>query len=156
SDTVLVTSQTYNAAGWAQDTIDPRGLVGRTLYDALGRTSATIDDYTTGIPTTNSDQTTGFAYDGNDNTLTVQARLPGGAVQITGYVYGVTTAGGSGVNSNDLLAATQYPDLTTGQPSSLPSQTESYTYNALGQVTTMTDRNGTTHTYAYDVLGRQI
>ncbi|WP_237722933.1 RHS repeat domain-containing protein, partial [Singulisphaera acidiphila] len=29
-------------------------------------------------------------------------------------------------------------------------------YNALGQVKTATDRNGTVHTYTYDVLGRQI
>ena len=43
---------------------------------------------------------------------------------------------------------------TTGQPST--GQEETYTYNALGQVTSMTDRNGNTHQYTYDVLGRQI
>src|SRR5207253_1612640 len=32
---------------------------------------------------------------------------------------------------------------------------ESYTYNALGQIATKTDRNGNTHSYSYDVLGRQ-
>ena len=34
------------------------------------------------------------------------------------------------------------------------SQEDTYTYNALGDVTSMTDRNGTTHQYSYDVLGR--
>ena len=64
----------------------------------------------------------------------------------------MTTSGGSGINSNDLLAAVEYPDPSTGSPSS--SHEETYTYNALGQVTSMTDRNGTTHQYSYDVLGR--
>ena len=33
SDTALVTSYTYNAAGWVQDVIDPRGIDDRTTYD---------------------------------------------------------------------------------------------------------------------------
>jgi YD repeat-containing protein len=43
---------TYNAAGWVQDTIDPRGIDARTEYDALGRTTETIANYT-GNPETN-------------------------------------------------------------------------------------------------------
>src|SRR5262249_30599002 len=56
------------------------------------------------------------------------------------------------VNSNDILAATQFPDPSTGNPSS--SQQESYTVNALGQQITMTDRNGNVHSYMLDLLGR--
>src|SRR5262249_8607500 len=37
SDTVLVSSQTYNAAGWLDTTTDPRGIVGKVYYDNLGR-----------------------------------------------------------------------------------------------------------------------
>ncbi len=37
SDTVLVTEYAYNAAGWAETTTDPRGLVGKTYYDAADR-----------------------------------------------------------------------------------------------------------------------
>ena len=156
SDTVLVTSQTYNAAGWVQDTMDPRGIDTRTLYDALGRTTETIDDYTNGTPTNSSDYTTDYTYDGDDNVLTVTASQAAGTPsQTTQYVYGVTTAGGSAVTSNDLLATEEYPDPTTGQPSTSPSQQETYSYNALGQVISMIDRNGTTHSYSYDVLGRQ-
>jgi len=60
----------------------------------------------------------------------------------------VSTAAGSNINSNDLLASTIYPD--NGQP-----HTDSYTYDAVGEKTTKTDRNGSTHAFTYDVLGRQ-
>lgn len=153
SDTVLVNSQTYNAAGWVEDVIDPRGITTRTLYDNLGRTADTIVDYTDGVPTADSNQTTAYTYDGDNNVLTVTAVLPGSAVQTTQYVYGVTTSSGSAVNSNDILAAMQYPGKTTGLPSS--SEQETYTYNALGQITSATDRNGNVHEFTYDVLGRQ-
>jgi YD repeat-containing protein len=156
SDTVLVPSYQYNVAGWLQDTIDPRGIDTRTLYDVLGRTSETVTAYTDGVPAADTDQTTTYTYDGNDNTLMISAVLPAGAVQTTQYVYGVATANGSALNSNDLRAETEYPDPTTGQPSTSPSQKDTYTYNALGQVAMMTDCNGTTHAYTYDVLGRQV
>lgn len=158
SDAALVTSYTYNAAGWVQDTTDPLGLDTRTSYDALGRTTETIQDYTNGVPTANPDTNgiTQYTYDGDNNVLTVTAVQPSGTPsQTTQYVYGVTTAGGSAIDSNDLLAETIYPDPTTGQPSTSPSQHVTYTYDALGEPTGMTDRNGTTHMYRYDVLGRQ-
>jgi RHS repeat-associated protein len=152
SATVLVTSYSYNAAGWLDTTTDPRGIASRTFYDNLGRVVKTVQDYTTGTPTSSSDKTTEYTYDGDGNVLTVQADQPGGAYEQTQYVYGVTTAGGSTINSNDLLAAVKYPDKTTGVASS--SSEETYTVNALNQPLTYTDRNGTTHTYTYDVLGR--
>ena len=54
SDTVLVSSHPYNAAGWVQDTVDP-GHRHATLYDALGRTTETIANYTGSAETSNSD-----------------------------------------------------------------------------------------------------
>jgi RHS repeat-associated protein len=152
SATTLVTGYAYNAAGWVQDTTDPNGIDTRTLYDNLGRVTKTIQDYTDGTVTAETNATTDYSYDGNNNVLTVQADEPGGSYQRTAYVYGVTTAGGSAVNSNDLLAAVQHPDPTTGNPSS--SQQDSFQVNALGQVTQSTDRNGNVHQYSYDVLGR--
>jgi len=68
----------------------------------------------------------------------------------------VTTSGGNGVNSNDLLAKVEYPDETSGDVSSDPSDDVSYTYDAEGEPATSTDQNGTTHTYAHDILGRTI
>jgi YD repeat-containing protein len=152
SDTVLVSSDSYNAAGWLGSSTDPRGLVEQYSYDNLGRTTQTIADYTNGTPTNNSNVTTQYGYDGNDNLVTYTAVEPGGGSQQTKYVYGVTTTGGSAVNSNDILAAVQWPDPTTGQPSC--SQEDTYTADALGDPLTYTDRNGTTHDYVRDVLGR--
>jgi RHS repeat-associated protein len=155
SDTVLEMQDVYDAAGRLEDVIDPRGLDTRMFYDALGRKTETIGDYTDGTPTNSSNYTTQYTYDGDNHVLTVTAVQPAGTPsQRTQFVYGVTTAGGSAIDSNDLLAATLYPDPVTGLPSSSPSQQERYTYNALGELTSRTDRNGTTHIYTYDVLGR--
>jgi RHS repeat-associated protein len=152
SATTLVTMYAYNAMGLVQDVTDPQGIVNRTLYDNLGRTIKTIQDYTGGTPGAENDVATEYGYDGDNNTLYVQADEPGGSYQKTAYVYGVTTASGSAVNSNDILSAVQHPDPTTGQPSS--SQQESYLVNVLGQTVQYTDRNGNVHQYSYDVLGR--
>ena len=101
-------------------------------------------------PTAGSDQTTAYAYDGDGNLTSLTAVLPGGAQQQTRYVYGVTTAGG--LHDNDLLAQTQYPDPATGAASA--GQAQTYAYDNLGGRTTYTDRNGTSHAYTYDALGR--
>jgi RHS repeat-associated protein len=152
SDTVLVTSTAYNAAGWLDTTTDPRGIVQKNFYDNLRRVTKTIAAYTDGNPTNNTNKTTEYTYDGNNRTLTMKADMPAGAFQTTQYIYGATTGTGSDVNSNDILVAIQYPDPTTGNPSS--SQQETYTINALGDTKTKTDRNGNVHTLSYDVLGR--
>jgi RHS repeat-associated protein len=147
SDIVLVTSQTYDDHGWVLDVTDPRGITTRTLYDNLGRKTKIIAAFTGGQETSSSDVPSDATYDGAGHVLTMTAELPGGGVQKTQYVYGVTPAGGSALSSNDLLAAIIYAD--NGQP-----HTDSYTYNALGQPLTKADRNGTLHTYSYDVLSR--
>ena len=160
SDKTLVTSYTYSPAGWIQTTTDPRGIVTQDSYDLLGQLTREVDAYNASInngqPTASNNQTTNYTYDGVGDTLTVTAVMPSGTPsQTTKYVYGVTTAGGSAINSNDLLAKLEYPDPTTGQASTLASNQESYQYNALGDEATFTDPNGTTHAYTYDVLGRQ-
>jgi RHS repeat-associated protein len=244
SDTALVTGYAYNPAGWVQDVTDPRAIDARTLYDALGRTTETIANYTGSPETANSDVATEYTYDGDNNRLTVKADVPSGSLTpagITQFFYGMTSGP---IISNDLLAATIYPDPVTGQPvtkqtvtlpgspnygtftltfrgqqtSGIPynadattvqnalralstigngatvsaangggwlvqftgtlgtthligdgtgltggtsqvvavaSQEDTYTYNALGQVATMSDRIGNIHNYTFDVLGRQ-
>ncbi len=47
-----MTLTTYNPAGEVATVTDPKGLVTETVYDALGRTTETIADYTNGVPTT--------------------------------------------------------------------------------------------------------
>jgi RHS repeat-associated protein len=153
SSTVLVTTDSYNAAGWVQDVVDPRGLDLRTSYDNLGRKTQTIEDYTNGTPTATSNKTTNFTYDGSNHLLTLQAIETGSASETTQWTYGVTTGQGSNLYSNDILYQVQYPDPSTGSPSS--TYQETYTVSALGDVLTFTDRAGNVHTYSYDVLGRQ-
>src|SRR5262249_36909893 len=102
-------------------------------------------------PSNSLDKTTEYTFDGSSHMVTLQADLASSTYEQTKFVYGVTTTS-SAINSNDILGAMQYPDKTTGNPSS--SEQESYTVNALGQRTTYTDRNGNVHTLTYDVLGR--
>jgi hypothetical protein len=152
SDTVLVTLFGYSSAGWVNSITDPRGIVEQKSYDNLGEVTQTIEDYTNGTPTATTNKTTNFTYDGDGHMLTLQAVEPGGASQTSKWIYGVSTTGGSDVNSNDILAAVQYPDPSTGSPSS--SYQETYSANALGQTKTYTDRAGNVHTYTLDILGR--
>lgn len=105
-------------------------------------------------PDTNSERTTELTYDGIGNVRTVKAHLTGGAYQTTEFVYGVTTAGGGGVNSNDLLGEMRYPDKSSGDPST--SEKEVYSYNALGELKTAQDRNNNIHAYSFDVVGRFV
>jgi RHS repeat-associated protein len=145
SDTVLVTHTDYDTAGRVAAVTDPRGLVTGTTYDLLGRTVQTVAAFSgDGTPTDNTNQTTAFTYDGDNHVLTETAVLPGGVTQTTQYVYGITAP----IHSNDLLAQVIYPDNGL-------NLAENYSYNALGQMVSNTDRNGTTHRYTYDVLGRQ-
>jgi len=77
----------------------------------------------------------------------------GTPAQVTGYVYGVSPATGSGIASNDILAETRYPHPATGSASTIERDT--YSSNALGERIGFTDRAGTAHTFTYDATGRQ-
>jgi RHS repeat-associated protein len=158
SDAELVTSFAYNPAGWVQTVTDPRGIVARSLYDALGRPTQTIAAFTDGVPTGSTNQTTNTTYDGVDHVLTVQALQSGAAPpQTTQYVYGVSPAFGNGVMySNDIQAQLRYPDPATGGPSTSASNQVAYRTDAIGEVTGMTDPNGTAHVSAFDPLNRPI
>jgi YD repeat-containing protein len=162
SDILLLTHTTYNSAGWTDTVTDPRGVAARTLYDMLGRTSESIAAYdgtiNGGLPSGANNQTTDYTYDGSDHVLTMKAWVTNSGTnqvfQTTQYVYGVTTAGGSKLFSNDLLAKVQYPDKTTGNPGTNTSDIVSFKYNNAGQRIGMTDQNNTVHVYSYDPLGR--
>jgi RHS repeat-associated protein len=154
SDTALVTSYAYGPDGRVQDVTDPRGIVSRTLYDALGRTTATIANFTGAAPAAQTDVTTLFTFDSAGRLASRTAVQPAGTPsQVTGYVYGVSTVTGSSFTSNDILAETRYPDPTTGQASA--AERDVYTTNALGEVRSITDRAGTTRTFSFDMLGRK-
>jgi RHS repeat-associated protein len=153
SVTALVTSFGYDAAGRLRDITDPGGIVSRTIRDPLDRTTATIANFTGGAAGSQTDVTTLLRYDAAGRLASRTAVQPGTTPsQTTGYLYGVSTAAGSGLNSNDILAAVVHPDPLTGLPAS--SDRDTFTVNALGEPATGRDRNGTVHAYGYDVAGR--
>ncbi|MBO0698570.1 MAG: RHS repeat protein, partial [Zavarzinella sp.] len=139
----------YNAAGLMSDVTDPKGLLNKTYYDLLGRTTKTIENYVDGVVSDSDDKTTELTYDSGGHQATLRADLTGGGYQETKWVYGIT----SPIVSNDVLKEMQYPDPSTGNATS--SEKDGYTYNQLGEVLTSSDRNGTVHTYSLDVLGRK-
>ena len=151
SDAALVTSTVYDAAGRAWVTTDPRGIASRTEYDLLGRVVKTVVNYQDGVPSDADDKTTEYAY-GPAGMTSLTARLSGGGSQTTQWVYGVGTATGSAINSNDVVGETRWPDPSTGAASA--AEKDTVTVNALGQAVQTTDRNGTVHALTYDALGR--
>lgn len=153
SDTVLVTSYAYDAAGRLEFVTDPRALVSRTVYDLMGRTTATVANYVDGVVSDGDDKTTVYAY-GPAGVTSLTTLVTAGGGQATEWVYGVSAATGSGIASNDIVGATRWPDPTTGVASA--AEQETTTVNALGQTRTATDRNGSVHTLSYDVLGRVV
>lgn len=158
SNTLLLTHYDFDDANGVTTVTDPKGIASKTYFDLAGRTAKTISAYVDGTPSAADDQTTEYAYDGSDHVLTMKAVLPNSGTnsvfQTTQYVYGVTAGGGSDITSNDLLKEIRYPDKATGSPSTNSANIESFRYNALGETTEMTDRNGNVHAYSRDPLGR--
>jgi RHS repeat-associated protein len=152
SPSVSISTQADGSKSRLSQVTDPRGIATITDYDLLGRTKQVTEAYTDGASSSADDRKTAYTYNGNGDILTMKSLLPGGTFQETAYIYGVST--GSDVTSNDLLAEIRYPDKSTGSASS--SEMEVFTTNALGERTTYTDRNGSVHTYSYDVLGRLL
>ncbi|MFL5330238.1 MAG: RHS repeat-associated core domain-containing protein [Gemmataceae bacterium] len=156
SDTVLVTSQTYDSAGRLLSVTDPRGIESRSSYDALGRTIITVQAFY-GIGAINDDspslnKTTEFAYDGSGHLTMYKAWLNESDYELTEYDYGVTAGSdGNTITSNDLLRAILYPD-----PSTVGASIDhfAYSYDALGERVRMSDKNRTQHTYSFDLVGR--
>jgi YD repeat-containing protein len=148
----LATPSQGGDAGRVQQVTDPRGLVSKTDYDLKGRTLRTIENYVAFVPTATTDRTTQYQYDGEDHVTQLQAILPNNGVQITQYVYGINN---SYVSTNEVVQKIQYPDKMSGQPSTNAADTETLNYNALEQ-SRSSDRNGTNHTFGYDVLSRPI
>jgi RHS repeat-associated protein len=153
SDTVLVVSQLYDAAGYVAAVADPKGILSRTERDLLGRTVRTIGNYVDGVVSDADDQTVEYEH-GPAGLKKLRVRLPNSDEQTTEYVFGVSKAAGDGVDSNDLVKETLYPDASTGLPST--SEKVSVKVNALGETLVVTDRNGNEHTLRYDVVGRPV
>ncbi|MCA8991914.1 MAG: hypothetical protein KDA88_08040 [Planctomycetaceae bacterium] len=161
SDTILVTSQTYDDAGNLLESTDPAGMVTRFSYDDAGRRLSTIENYvTSGLSSSSSSSTSGlcdasddenrttsvtYTPDGNIATLTAVNASTGN--QVTTYTYG-TTLSDSDIATSSLLRQVTYPDSTSG------SDTVTYSSNRQRQRTATQDQNGSVHAFNYDLLGR--
>ncbi len=165
SDTVLVTTLAYDDAGRIDRQIDPQGIETRSLFDDAGRLLSTIENYTDGDPTTGNadeDRQTDYTYNLEGQIATLTARMPSSADdQTTTYVYGVTTAAGSELNSHSLLRAIIYPDSDDPADLSGTGSDGAYdrvelTYNRLHQVIERKDQRETVHVMEYDALGRLL
>ena len=147
SNTVLVTTTSYNNDGEAYSIIDPNAIEQRKTFDDAGRLTQIVDNYTGGTPSGDTDRTTQFTYNPDDQVLTRTDKNGTTGDQVTQYVYGTTLAG-SDVASKALLTTVIYPDSVGG------SDQVVLTYNRLGEAKTNTDQRGTVHTLIYDKLGR--
>ena len=160
SDTVLVSSMTYNSAGHVAAQTNPGGIVTCLQYDAVGRQVTVILNCTGGSSSSSSSSSsdcptsddtdvtviTAYNADGNVSSITAVNSITGN--QTTQYTYG-TTLSDSDIASSLLKRKEIYPD-------SADSDDEiRFKYNRRGEVKEVRDQNGTVHAFDFDKLGRQ-
>ena len=151
----LVGSVGYGPDGRVESATDPRGNVDRYRHDLLGRSVEVVESHDASDPAPRGDANRTTRYEhGPAGVTLITAVVPGGPDQKTRYVYGTETAAGHGVSTGHLLSAVYYPAPDTGAAS--PAHADSWLVNRLGEPLEATDRNGTTHAYAYDRLGRLV
>jgi len=170
SDTVLVTSMTYDSADQLASQTNPGGIKTCFEYDAVGRqTKQVVNCVETSSSSSSSsgdlepDDTnvtvlTAYNADGHVSEITAVSSFTGN--QTTKYVYGTTTTD-SGIASSLLKRAEIYPDsddvadpLGNG-PDDTYDRIE-FKYNRQGDVSEIKDQNETVHAFEYDKLGRRI
>ena len=154
-----VTETQYDWLGRPVLATDNAGRVTKTVYDAAGRTARVIANYVawegetdTNLPPQRSGDInviTEYGYYDSDGRLWTQTAADpdgDGSVadnQVTTYAY-VSPGTCPSAAGEDLLSSVTYPD----------GGVVGYTYYADGSMATMTDQNGTVHTYTRDRLGR--
>ena len=180
SDDYIVTETVFGVRGLVDREIDPAGEVTKYLYDDAERVIAVIEAYDdAALHTTqyasgrwqfvdlddDKDRVTSYVYSGVDQVIRMAAHLPDGSgdtAQVTEYTYGVVAAAGSPdvddslIYDNRLLLKVAYPDESSGAPGSVGEYEVSYSYNALGELRSVKDQNGTLHAYERDGMGRVI
>jgi RHS repeat-associated protein len=167
SDTVLVTNYAYESAtGRLSTATDPKGIVGKKLYDALGRTRFTVDNYvdfalsgttptnTNGGTSQDQDRVTQYDYNGLSRITAMTALDPDSATsnddQRTRYLY-------EDSQNASLVTNVIYPD--SADTSSSGSDQVKLAYWLDGQLKSRTSQanSGETATlleYEYDSLRR--
>ena len=146
SDNLLVTTYSFNSAGESSSTTDLQDTESRTEFDAMGRTTKQVNNYQTSGTSINN--TTKFTYTADSQLKTITAKMASAATdQVTTYIYGVDTAGGSELTVNNLLLAIESPEDTG-------IKRKEFAYNRQGETIQKKDQNGTLHQYDYDAYGR--
>jgi RHS repeat-associated protein len=133
----------YLHNGDVAETTDAAGLIVRYTYDGVGRLSSSTevsDMYPSGLTTT-------YTYDGLGELTTVTS--PPVTNRVTGAVHTARTT--NVFNPDDAIVNQSVADLTGGDA----ARTISTTYNAKGQLTTVTDPTGAVTRYGYDVYGNR-
>lgn len=146
---VLVTDYSYDDAGNQNQVTDPAGVVAFQTFNALGKVTSKVSNYTGGTPGNDTDVTVQFTYNSDGKLVALTACNPATGNQTTQFIYGCTLAD-SAIASNNPLVAMIYPDSMAGSGQVIQ------TYNRQGRVASKTDQNGVVHAYSYDLLGRQI
>ena len=161
SDTVLVSTTSFDAAGEVATTTDPAGMVTKYEFDDAGRQTKLIENYQSSSSSSSSSAGTGCPNSDDVNRTTVTTYTPDGDVatlvawnattgnQTTTYTYGTTLAD-SDIATSNLLRQVAYPDSTGG------GDVVQIAYNRQGERKSVTDQNGTVHQYDFDLLGRLI
>jgi len=167
SDTVLVTSYTYDPAQGYTETTDPRGLVARVVVDDAGRTTSEVRNYSSGVNSGNpaspdDNQTVRYEYVDGLRTKIIADMPSGESDQETVYFHGTTagTPAGQVLSTGDRIRAVKYPDstntgTTTANIDSDSSDVVSYAYNAQGQEVYRKDQAGNVYESDYDTSGRR-
>jgi RHS repeat-associated protein len=139
-----VTTYAYDSAGDVAKVTDPLKLVTSYTYDNLGRElsqTQVSDTYPAGL-------TTSYTYDDQDRVVNetdppVTDRVTGAVhTKVTTYTY----------DPDDAVLTTTISDATGGDP----SRTTTDTYDAHGDLASVTDPLGNKTTYTYDALGDRV
>jgi len=177
SDNYLVTHFGYDVAGRPNQLIDNKARVSQKNFDALGRTIATIENFTAGGTPVETDldvnRTTQFVFDSAGRLSQRIALNPKGsgqgvAQQVTTYVYGtIANQASPAVFRNDVLVAEIAPDSDDTYNPLGPAGSQlgagadgvydriETTYDYASRQATMQDPRGVLHTYTYDSAGRR-
>ncbi|MFV0673317.1 Ig-like domain repeat protein [Variovorax sp. tm] len=139
-----VTRSEYDATGHVVRITDPRGNSALYYFDAAGRVTLSVDPEGYATATT---------YDPLGQTLSVKRHFN----RVSG-TYGIAQPPAlPGANPSDALTRFEYDAAgRLSKTIDAESNSESYTYNALGQRETLTNKLGGVTSYTYDQLGRKV
>jgi RHS repeat-associated protein len=159
-----VTSTAYDSHGWVAETDNKYTTTGSPSATLVSEPAGAINDRT--LDTYDGDGRMVNQRDYNGTTLTGTVQTVQGGDQVTTIKHdpsGTVIGTPSGKQTNVLgqtTATIQYGGAPTVSPAGVVSggspQATSFTYDAAGNQTKITDPSGNVWTYSYDMLGHQV